>query len=128
MKDGAHTVLAAAARFYTPLIVLFALTLLAVRPAGAGVGLLAGFAFVLALIVHALVFGAGAARTAAPAFLMRVLVALGLAAATFGATIPRALFARELIEAGLFLVTAAGGALVIAVLFGRAPTMRDQVS
>ena len=125
---GNQTVLAAAARFYTPLIVLFALTLLVVRPAGAGVGLLAGFAFVLALIVHALVFGASAARAAAPAFLMRLLMALGLAAATFGATVPRVLFARELIEAGLFAVTSAGGALVITVLFGRAPTMRDQAS
>lgn len=125
MKDGAHTVLAAAARFYTPLIVLFALTLLVVRPAGDGVGLLAGFAFVLALLVHGLVFGAGAARAAAPPFIMRLLMAFGLAAATFGALVPRALFARELIEAGLFVVTTAGGVLVIAVLFGRAPTMRD---
>jgi multisubunit Na+/H+ antiporter MnhB subunit len=123
-----HTVLAAAARLYTPLIVLFALTLLIVRPAGGGVGLPGGFAFVLALIVHALVFGASAARAAAPAFLMRLLVALGLAAATFGAMVPRVLFARELIEAGLFAVTAAGGALVITALFGRAPTMRDQAS
>jgi multicomponent Na+:H+ antiporter subunit B len=128
MKDGAHTVLAAAARFYTPLVVLLALTLLVVRPAGTGVGLPTGFCLVLALIVHALVFGASAARAAAPAFLMRLLVALGLAAATIGATAPRILFARELIEAGLFVVTAAGGALVIAVLFGRAPTMRDQAS
>ena len=128
MKEGAHTVLAAAARFYTPLIVLFALTLLVVRPAGVGVGLLAGLACVLALIVHALVFGASATRSAAPAFLMRGLIALGLGAAAFGATVPRALFARELVEAGLFVVTAAGGALVIAVLFGRAPTMRDQAS
>jgi multicomponent Na+:H+ antiporter subunit B len=128
MKDGVHIVLAAAARFYTPLIVLFALTLLVARPAGAGVGLLAGLAFVFALIVHALVFGGGAARDAAPPFLTRLLMAFGLAAATFGATVPRALFARELIEAGLLVVTAAGGALVIAVLFGRAPTMRDQAS
>jgi hypothetical protein len=74
------------------------------------------------------VFGASAARAAAPAFLMRLLVALGLAAATFGAMVPRVLFARELIEAGLFAVTAAGGALVITALFGRAPTMRDQAS
>ncbi|HYD73750.1 MAG TPA: hypothetical protein VEF55_11475 [Candidatus Binatia bacterium] len=126
MKEGAHTVLATAARFYTPMIVLFALTLLIVRPAGAGIGLLAGFAFVLALIVHALVFGAGAARAATPPALMRVLLALGLAVAAVGSAIPRTPFARELVEAGLFVVTAAGGALVIAVLFGRAPTMRDQ--
>ena len=126
--NGAHIVLAAATRFYMPLIVLFAMTLLVVRPSGSGVGLLAGFAFVLAIIVHALVFGASAARAAAPPFLMRVLMALGVAAATFGATVPRALFAPELIEAGLFAVTSAGGALVITVLFGRAPTMRDQAS
>ena len=125
---GDHAVLAAAARFYTPLIVLFALTLLVVRPAGTGVGLIAGLALVLALMVHALVFGATAARAASPAFLTRLLMALGLAAATFGATVPRALFAGELIEAGLFVVTSAGGALVITVLFGRAPTMRDQAS
>jgi multicomponent Na+:H+ antiporter subunit B len=126
MKEGAHIVLAAAARFYTPLIVLFALTLLAMRPAGDGVGLIAGLAFVLALIVHALVFGAGAARAAASPLLMRLILALGLAAAAIGAAAPRMLFARELAEAGLFALTAAGGALVIAVLFGRAPTMRDQ--
>jgi hypothetical protein len=126
MKGGAHTVLAAAARFYTPLIVLFALTLLIARPAGGGVGLLSGFAFVLALMAHALVFGAGAARAAAPPLLMRLLAALGLAAAALASAAPRMLFARELAEAGLFVLSAAGGALVIAVLFGRAPTMRDQ--
>jgi hypothetical protein len=128
MKDAAHTVLAAAARFYTPLIVLLALTMLVVRPAGAGVGLLAGFCLVIALIVHALVFGASATRAATPFFVTRLLMALGLAAATVAATVPGAVFARELIETGLFAVTAAGGALVIAVLFGRAPTMRDQAS
>jgi hypothetical protein len=126
MKEGAHTVLAAAARFYTPLIALFALTLLAARPAGGGVGFVAGLAFLLALIVHALVFGAGAARAAAPPLLMRGIVALGFLATTFGSAASHAPFARELVEAGLFGLTAAGGALVIAVVFGRAPTMRDQ--
>ena len=125
MREGAHTALAAAARFYTPLIVLFALTLLIVRPAGAGVGLIAGLAFLLAFIVHALVFGAAAARAAAAPPLMRVIAALGLVAAVLGTSSLRMLFARELVEAGLFALTAAGGALVIAVLFGRAPTMRD---
>lgn len=128
MKDGAHTVLATAARFYAPLIVLFALSLLIVRPAGAGVGLVAGLGFVLVLMLHALVFGAGAARAAAHPFLMRTLLALGLALVVFGATVPRLIFGRELIEAGLFAVTAAGGALVGMALFGRAPTMRDQAS
>jgi multisubunit Na+/H+ antiporter MnhB subunit len=126
MREGAHTVLAAAARFYTPLIVLFALLLLAMRPAGAGVGFLAGLAFLLALTTHALVFGADASRAAAPPFLMRVLAAIGLAAAAIGATAPGLMFAREIVEAGLFVLTGAGGALIIAALFGRAPTMRDE--
>jgi multicomponent Na+:H+ antiporter subunit B len=126
MRDGANVVLAAAARFYTPLIVLFALVLLITRPAGAGVGFIAGLAFVLALSAHALVFGASAARAAAPPWLMRILVAGGLVSAVAGACAPRMVFASELIEGGLFVVTAAGGALLIAVLFGRAPTMRDQ--
>jgi multisubunit Na+/H+ antiporter MnhB subunit len=122
---SAHIVLAAAARFYTPLIVLFALTLLIVRPPGAGVGLLAGMVFMLALIAHALVFGAEAARAASPPLLTRLVVAIGLVTSVAGATM-QVLFARELVEAGLFVLTAGGGALIITVLFGRAPTMRDQ--
>jgi len=72
------------------------------------------------------VFGAAAARATAPPLLMRLIVAFGLGAAAFGATAPHLLFARELIDAGVFAITAAGGALVLVVLFGRAPTMRDQ--
>jgi hypothetical protein len=75
--------------------------------------------------VHALVFGAGAARAAAPPLLIRLIVALGLAGAVLGATGPRVMFARELVEAGVFVITAGGGGLVVTVLFGRAPTMRD---
>ena len=126
MRDGAHSVLAAAARFYTPLIVLFALTLLLVRVPGQGVGFIAGLVFLMAFVAHALVFGAGAARAATPPPLVRALTAMGLAVAIAPALLPRMQFARELSEAGLFVLTAAGGALVIAVLFGRASTMRDQ--
>lgn len=125
MREGAHTVLAAAARFYTPLIVLFALTLLVTRPAGGGVGFVAGLGFLIALIAHAIVFGADAARASAPPWLMRLLAALGLAAAATGAAEPRLIFARELIEGGSFVIAAAGGALIVTALFGRAPTMRD---
>lgn len=125
MRD-ANVVVAAAARFYAPLIVLFAFVLLITRPAGDGVGIVAGLGFVLALVVYALVFGVGAARTAGPPWLMRALAAGGLVTAVVGASAPRILFARELIEGGGFMLMAAGGALVIATLFGRAPTMRDQ--
>lgn len=125
MKEGAHAVLAAAARFYAPLIVLFALTLLAMRPAGSGVGFLSGLAFLLAVVVHALVFGAGASRAAMPPVLMRLLASCGLIAAAVAVGAPGVMFARELLEAGAFVATAAGGALMVVVLFGRAPTMRD---
>lgn len=128
MKLGAHTVLAAAARFYTPLIVLFALTLLAGRPAGGGIGFIAALAFLLAFLVHALVFGAAAARRAAPPLAMRTLAAFGLLACATGAAVRGAPFARELLEAGVFVLTAGGGALAVVVLFGRAPTLREDAS
>lgn len=125
MKEGAHIALAAAARFYTPLMALFALALLALRPAGGGVGFVAGLAFILVLLTHVLVFGAVAARAAAPPIATRLLMALGLAALVAGATSP-VLFAPQLVEGGLFVIMAAGGALMIAVIVGRAPTMRDE--
>jgi multisubunit Na+/H+ antiporter MnhB subunit len=126
MKPGAHIALAAAARFYTPLIALFALTLLIAGNVGAGIGLVAGFAFVLALLMHVLVFGDAAARASAPPFLTRFVLALGLAAAVAGASLPRFLFAPQMLEGGLFAATAAGGVLILTVLVGRAPTMRDE--
>lgn len=125
MREGAHTVLSSASRFYMPLIALFALTLLVTRPAGGGVGLVAGFAFLLALIAHGIVFGASAVRAAAPPWLMRLFAAAGLAAAAFGAAEPRFVLEREFVEGGLFVLTAAGGALIVTALFGRAPAMRD---
>jgi hypothetical protein len=125
MREGAHLALAAASRFYTPLIVLFSLALLAMQPAGGGVGFVAGLAFLLALWAHVLVFGAASARAAAPPFVTRLLMALGFAALTFGALAPGAMFAAQWVEGGLFVATAAGGALALAVIAGRAPTMRD---
>lgn len=125
MREGAHIALAAAARFYAPLIVLFALALLALRPAGGGVGLIAGLAFLLALWTHVLVFGAAAARAAMPPVFTRLLMAAGFAALTIGAVAPGVVFAGQLVEGGLFVTVAAGGALMLTVLAGRAPTMRD---
>jgi hypothetical protein len=125
MKEGAHLALAAAARFYTPLIVLFSLALLAMKPAGGGVGFIAGMAFLLALWAHVLVFGAAAARAATPPFAARLLMCAGFAALAFGSLVPGALFASQLAEGGVFVATAAGGALALAAIAGRAPTMRD---
>ncbi len=126
MKAGAFVVLGAAARFYTPLIVLFSAVLLMGGAPGAGVGLVAGLAFTLALALHALAFGIEAARAALPPIATRLVSAAGLAAAVAGVALPGAPIAAQLTEAGLFGVTAAGCGLFLLVVIGRAPTMRDE--
>lgn len=126
MKPGAHIILLAAARFYMPLIVLVALALLVVQEAGSGVGFASGVVFASALTLHMLVFGAGASRKAFPPFVARLLVGAGVAAAMVGAGAPRLPGAAQMLEAGLFLATAAGASLILAVLVGRAPTLRDE--
>jgi multicomponent Na+:H+ antiporter subunit B len=126
MKTVSHVVLSAAARFYVPLILLFAAVLLLTKTAGAGVGFCAGLAFALALLLHALVFGLEAARAALPPMLTRLVVAAGAVATFVGVALPGLPFASQLAEAGLFAVTAAGSGLLFLVLIGRAPTMRDE--
>lgn len=126
MKPGANIALGPAARLYVPLILLFALSLLAARAPGAGIGFVAGLAAGLGLVVHALVFGAGAARRALPPTLMRLALVLGLMAAAAGAGAPNLRFAAQVLEGGLFAATFAGSALVLAVVVGRAPTLRDE--
>jgi multicomponent Na+:H+ antiporter subunit B len=126
LRPGAHIILLAAARFYAPLIVLVALALLSVREPGAGVGFVAGVVFASALALHMLVFGAAAARAAFPPFAARLIVAAGLGAALLGAGAPRLAFAPQALEAGLFLATAAGASLILAVFVGRAPALRDE--
>lgn len=125
MKAGAHVVIAAAARLYAPIILLFALTLFSARAPGEGVGFLAGLAFALAFALHALVFGADAARAALPPRLLRVILALGAGVALAAAGAPALSFAPQAIEAGTFAAVAAACALIVIVLFGRAPTLRD---
>lgn len=125
MRPAQQPMLLAASQFYTPLLALFAFMLLATRSAGGGVGLLAGLAFGVVLCLHVLAFGAGAARKAAPPLAARGLVALGLLAVVIGAGAPRLTMAAQVLEAGLFLITAAGVSLLLNVLAARAPTLRD---
>lgn len=125
MKSGSDAIVFAAARFFAPLMALFALTLLTGRVAGGGVGFVAGLAFGLLLMLHALTFGAVAARVAFPTILARIVLAIGVACVCAGAGLPGWTFAGRLIEAGAFLSTAAAAALVLQVVFGRAPTLRD---
>ncbi len=125
MRVASQPILAFAARLYAPLIVVFALSLLAVRAPGEGVGFIAGAAFALALIVQALAFGAGAARRALPPALGLLLLALGLGATAVAAGLPELAIAPHLMEAGAFVLTAAGIGLVVIVAFARAPTLKD---
>lgn len=125
MKPGAQIILVSAARLYTPLILLFALTLFAARAPGGGVGFMAGLAFALAFVLHGLVFGAAGLRAALPPPAMRLLLAAGVIVALAGAGAPALRFSAQAVEAGLAVTTAAAAGLVIAVLFGRAPTLRD---
>ena len=125
MRLNAQSIVAGAVKLHAPLILLFAATLFSARSPGTGVGLLAGLGSSLALTLYGLVLGASAFRVAFPDAAMRVLLAIGLALVMFGGGAPRALFAPQASEAGLALCVAAASALIIAVLFGRAPTMRD---
>ena len=122
---GSHVIVAAAARFFTPLMALFAAVLLVSSAPGDGIGFVAGLAFGLVPLLHALTFGAAAARAAFPMPLARLVLALGVAAVCVGAGLPGFVFARETIEAGAFAATVACGAMILHVLFGRAPTLRD---
>ncbi|MEJ0060492.1 MAG: MnhB domain-containing protein [Terricaulis sp.] len=126
MRAGPHVVLRAAAKLHTPLILLFAFSLLAMRAPGAGIGFVAGLALALALVLHVIVFGAAAARAAFPAPLARALLGLGVIGALIGAGAPNLQHAPQIAEAGLFLATVSALALVIDVLAGRAPTLRDE--
>jgi multisubunit Na+/H+ antiporter MnhB subunit len=124
MKGGENVLVAAAARLYVPLIALFALAMFADRLPGGGVGFVAGAAFGLALMLHALVFGAQSARHAFPPAFGRLVLALGIIAWAAGAGLPRLSYAPLFIEGGLFAVTCAAAALVVVAVFGRAATLR----
>ncbi|WP_395645351.1 MnhB domain-containing protein [Terricaulis sp.] len=126
MKPGANISLGPAARFYAPLIFLFALSLLVARAPGGGIGFVAGLAAGLTVVVHMLVFGAAAARRALPPTLARIVLVAGFLAAVAGAGAPNMRFAPQVLEAGLFLTTFAGFALALSVLVGRVPALRDE--
>jgi multisubunit Na+/H+ antiporter MnhB subunit len=126
MRAPSHIVLRAAARFYTPLMALFASMLLLTRAPGTGVGFAAGLAFALVLMTHVLVYGAAAARQASPPLTARIFLALGLVVSFVGVGAPRFPLAQQLTEAGVFVTTTAGVALVLSVLVARAPAMHDE--
>jgi hypothetical protein len=126
MMRSAQIVLLSAARFYTPLIALFAFALPALYAPGAGVGFVVGLALALALALHMIVFGAAAARAAAPPLVARIAVTLGLIAAMGAAGAPGLALSGPLMEGGLFAATAGAASLILNALAGRAPSLRDE--
>jgi hypothetical protein len=126
MKPGAHIVLRAAARFFVPLMLLLALSFVADRPPGGGVGLVAALCVTMVLVTHALVFGAAAARVAFPPVLARALLCLGLLVACIGAGARGLAWAPIVLEVGVFAVAVAGLSLALKALIGRAPTLREE--
>ena len=123
---NAHAVVAASARAVIPLAALFAFALLAESAPGDGVGFRAGLAFALVIAIHMLAFGARAAREALPLGVARVLLALGVLGVAGGEAARGYDLAARIVEGGLFLTTAAASALVLGVIVGRAPTLRDE--
>ena len=126
MRPGSQFLLRAGARLATPLMALFAASLFLARPAGGGVGFLAGLAFAMILALHVLVFGASAARRALPPALAAFLLALGLIVALVAPGVPNLAHSAQAIEVGIFLTTVGAASLAFAVLVGRAPSMRDE--
>lgn len=125
MKPGASVQVRAAAQLYAPLIALFSLSLFVVRAPGSGIGFIAGLGFGLVFVLHALVFGAAASKRALPPLVSKLLLVAGVGGAFAGAALTHWRLAPVLVEAGLFAATAAASSLIVIVVFGRAPTLRD---
>jgi len=123
MNVDAQSVLAAASRFYAPLILLLGVTLLLTRAPGAGAGFFAGLALSLVLILQVIVRGAVAAKAAFPPWAARTTLACGVLLALVGVGAPRLAMSAQVLEAGAFLACAGAMALVVIALSGRVPAM-----
>ena len=77
------------------------------------------------VLAYGLVFGAEGLRAAFPAMAMRLLLAAGILVTLAGAGAPALRFSAQAVEAGLAVTTASAASLVVTVLFGRPPTLRD---
>ena len=123
MRIDAQGVLAAASRFYAPLIMLFGVILLLSHAPSSGVGFVAGLAFSLVLILQVIVRGAAVARVTFPPWAARVTLACGVLLAVAGVGAPRLALSEQLVEAGAFLACVSALSLVVLALTGRAPAM-----
>jgi hypothetical protein len=121
-----HLMLRVALRTYAPLLTLFALSLLASWPENSGAGFVAGAVLGLVFVLHAMLFGAHALAAAFPPALARLLLCAAVVAAMAAAGLPGLPMSGKAVEGALFFVTAAGAALVVMALTGRAPALRDE--
>ena len=126
MNPSAHAIVAASARAVIPVTALFAFALLAAGAPGDGVGFRAGLVFALVIAIHTLVFGARASREALPLGAARLSLVVGVLAVAGAEAAHDFPLAPRIAEGGLFLTTAAAAALVLGVIVGRAPTLRDE--
>jgi multisubunit Na+/H+ antiporter MnhB subunit len=125
MNSSENAVIVVAARWITPLTALFAFTLLANWPAGAGVGFVAGLALALAIVLNALIFGVRSVLKAAPPFMQRTVLALAVILAFAGVALPNMPWSALLVELGAFLATVGGVSLISLAIMGRAGALRD---
>lgn len=125
MNGSENAVLVVAARWLTPLGALFAFTLLANWPAGAGVGFVAGLALALPIAMNALIFGVRSVLKSVPPFALRAALTLAVMLAFAGVGIPTFPWSALLVELGAFVATASGVSLVSLAIMGRAGALRD---
>jgi hypothetical protein len=126
VTPAGQVILRAGAKLYMPCIALFAFALLSVSHAGLAQGLAAGLALALGYSLHVIVMGAEAAQRAAPQWLLRGCLALGLMASVAAAAAPRWIYSEMVGVFAMALATAGALALALAMLAGRAPSLRDE--
>lgn len=121
--DGPET-LGRSAQLVGAVLVFFACLLLWTRASG-GVGFAAGLLLVLAITLHALVNGSRAVMALTPLLVLRVALFMGVLAAAASLMPGSFPFASTIAEAGAFACVVGAGTMIIFVLFGRAPTLRE---
>lgn len=125
MKREDQAVLVVAARWLTPLASLFALSLLANWPPGAGVGVVAGVAMAIPFALNALLFGVSDTLVATPVGALRISLALGVVLAFVSVGLPGLRWNGQLIEAGAFIATSAGLSLALLAVMGRVAALQE---
>jgi hypothetical protein len=126
VKPAGQLILRAGARLYAPLIVLFALAVLAAPAADVSRGLSAGLALALAFALHVIVAGAQAGRGALPAWLLRAALVAGLAACCAAIIAPGWSYGGFAAVCGMALAALGALGLALSVLAGRASALRDE--